>query len=273
MNSKFCTYCGKAINPNAKFCTKCGNLIISTVKQSCSNCGNKISSLAKFCIKCGSKIRQPKPKRTPKIIPIFVIFILIAGSYYYLNNNDQNQFSTNQDSSISLKAQPPSKPALVQPYIAPSKPSLNVQQLAEIELLNSEMEKVYVSRIIDGDTIELKDGRKIRYIGIETPETVHPDRPIECFGPEASAKNKELVFRKNVYIYKGNTDLLSYNRYLRYVVTEDGLFVNDLLVKQGYAKAPHWYYDHNLPNVFELLKESELIAKESKSGLWGMCNE
>ena len=59
-----------------------------------------------------------------------------------------------------------------------------------------EYEKVYVSRVVDGDTIGLDDGRKIRYLGIDTPETVHPSKDVQCFGPEASKINKELVLNK-----------------------------------------------------------------------------
>ena len=52
---------------------------------------------------------------------------------------------------------------------------------------------VLVKRVIDGDTIELETGEKVRYIGINTPETVDPDKPQECFGKEASVENKRLV--------------------------------------------------------------------------------
>lgn len=55
-----------------------------------------------------------------------------------------------------------------------------------------------VVRVVDGDTIEIEGGAKIRYIGIDTPETVDPRKPVQCFGVEASAKNKELVEGKTV---------------------------------------------------------------------------
>ena len=50
-----------------------------------------------------------------------------------------------------------------------------------------------VTRVIDGDTIEIEGGQKVRYIGIDTPETVDPRKPVQCFGVQASNKNKELV--------------------------------------------------------------------------------
>ena len=59
-------------------------------------------------------------------------------------------------------------------------------------------EDVLVVRVIDGDTVELENGDRVRYLGIDTPETVHPDKPVECYGPEATERNKELVEGKTV---------------------------------------------------------------------------
>ena len=95
---------------------------------------------------------------------------------------------------------------------------------------NGAYEEVYVSRVIDGDTIELDDGRKIRYLGIDTPETVHPRKSVECFGPEASSMNKKLVLNKNVRIYKGKKDKDIYDRYLRYIVIHEN---EELLILDG----------------------------------------
>ena len=68
-----------------------------------------------------------------------------------------------------------------------------IKPLASTSVLSSTRQKTKVTRVIDGDTIEIEGGQKIRYIGIDTPETVHPDKSLECFGIEASNKNKELV--------------------------------------------------------------------------------
>ena len=77
-----------------------------------------------------------------------------------------------------------------------------------------------VVRVIDGDTIEVEiDGTsyRVRYIGIDTPETVHPQKPVECFGKEASEKNRELVEGKRVRLEKDVSDTDKYGRLLRYV--------------------------------------------------------
>ncbi len=126
-------------------------------------------------------------------------------------------------------------------------------------------EKALVSKVIDGDTIELQDGSRVRYLGIDTPETVHPTKPVQPFGPEASARNKELVEGKTVYLQKGMRDVDEYGRLLRYVYTEDGTFVNAELVSEGYARAyifdPDDWYSQTLVQL-------EQYAKMRKVGLW-----
>jgi micrococcal nuclease len=60
--------------------------------------------------------------------------------------------------------------------------------------------------VIDGDTIELSDGRRVRYIGVDTPETVDPSQPVGCFGREASDRNRLLVEGKTVLLEKDVRD-------------------------------------------------------------------
>ena len=67
-------------------------------------------------------------------------------------------------------------------------------------------EEALVVRIIDGDTVGLENGDRVRYLGIDTPETVHPDKPVECYGPEASERNKELVDGKTVSLLQDGPD-------------------------------------------------------------------
>ncbi|MEK6881792.1 MAG: thermonuclease family protein, partial [Nanoarchaeota archaeon] len=102
--------------------------------------------------------------------------------------------------------------------------------------------KFKVSKVVDGDTIEVLVGdqkESIRFIGINTPETVDPRRPVECFGKEASNENKRLLEGKEVILEKDITERDKYQRLLRYVYLplSDGtlLFVNDYLVRQGFA--------------------------------------
>jgi micrococcal nuclease len=129
--------------------------------------------------------------------------------------------------------------------------------------------KATVARIIDGDTIELNDGRKLRYIGIDTPETVHPTKGVECFGVQASQKNSQLVLGKEVILEKDVSETDRYGRLLRYVylASESGqVFVNHELVKTGYAQASSYPPDIKYQDQ---LRAAEAEAMENQLGLWG----
>jgi len=67
------------------------------------------------------------------------------------------------------------------------------QEATQAEAEIKEEELFLVTRVIDGDTIEIEGGDKVRYIGIDTPETKHPNKPVGCYGKEAEAKNKDLI--------------------------------------------------------------------------------
>ena len=124
-----------------------------------------------------------------------------------------------------------------------------------------------VKRVVDGDTIELENGQKVRYIGINTPETVDPRKPVECFGREASEENKKLVAGKNVRLVKDVSETDKYGRLLRYVYLDD-IFVNDHLVKNGFAQVSTYPPDVKYKNMF---LESQRQAKIANAGLWKSC--
>lgn len=132
-------------------------------------------------------------------------------------------------------------------------------------------ETVKVVYVIDGDTIEIEGGKRVRYIGIDTPETVDPRKPVQCFGKEASDKNKELVSGKGVRLEKDVSETDKYGRLLRYVYIEN-TFVNDYLVRQGYAYASSYPPDVKYQNQFT---QAQTEAKSSKKGLWAdnACGE
>lgn len=125
-------------------------------------------------------------------------------------------------------------------------------------------EKMKVVRVVDGDTVKLENGKVVRYIGIDTPETVDPRKPIQCFGKEVSSKNKELVEGKEVTLVKDVSETDKYGRLLRYVYI-DNTFVNDYLVKNGYAHSSSYPPDIKYQEQF---KKSEEEAKNNKLGLW-----
>ena len=124
---------------------------------------------------------------------------------------------------------------------------------------------VKVTQVVDGDTIKLSTGETVRYIGIDTPETVHPIKPVECFGKEASNKNKELVLGKEVRLEKDISETDKYGRLLRYVWVGD-LLVNEYLVREGYANASSYPPDIKYQDRFT---QAEREAREAGVGLWG----
>jgi len=126
-------------------------------------------------------------------------------------------------------------------------------------------EPVIVSRVIDGDTIVLSTGDEIRYIGIDTPEIEGP----QCFATEASKINSDLVLGKQIKAVKDTSETDKYGRLLRYVYIDD-IFVNDYLVKNGYAKVMTVYPDTKYKNLFI---EASSYARNNNLGLWGKCKE
>lgn len=129
-----------------------------------------------------------------------------------------------------------------------------------------------VTRVVDGDTVHVRlAGRdeRVRYIGIDTPESVKPGTPVQCFAEAASARNRRLVAGEAVRL---RTDVESRDRYgrlLAYVYRRrDGLFVNAALVREGFATIltiP--------PNVAqaERFRALERAARRGRRGLWRAC--
>lgn len=126
---------------------------------------------------------------------------------------------------------------------------------------------VKVTRVIDGDTIEIEGGERVRYIGIDTPETLDPRKPVQCFGVESSKKNKELVEGKTVRLEKDITDRDKYNRLLRYVWLDDTL-INLALVTGGFAYSYSYPPDIKYQDKFVAAQKE---ARETKVGLWSAC--
>ncbi len=126
-----------------------------------------------------------------------------------------------------------------------------------------------VARVIDGDTIDvLLAGTKyrVRYIGIDTPEP-YADAVPECFSIEASARNRELVEGRLVTLVADQEDRDKYDRLLRYVYVDD-IFVNDVLVREGFATTLPIRPNITYATEFRV---RELEALQAKRGLWSAC--
>jgi len=158
--------------------------------------------------------------------------------------------------------------ALVNAQVAPT------PQTNELPLLRapdfSKLTAYPVIRVVDGDTIVVSiKGKdvKVRLVGVDTPETVHPTKPVEHYGKEASRFTKNLLKGEKVYLVgeplPGALD--RYGRTLAYVYrAPDGLFVNAEIIRQGYGHA----YTQIPSKYMEEFKQLEQFARKAEKGLW-----
>jgi micrococcal nuclease len=130
--------------------------------------------------------------------------------------------------------------------------------------------QVKITRVVDGDTVEATvDGNTedIRYIGVDTPESVKPDTPVECFALRASHFNERLVEGETVRLEYDEEERDVYGRLLAYVYLGDE-FVNAELVKRGYATTLTIPPNTRFAELFAQLEET---ASAAERGLWGRC--
>src|SRR4030043_1262577 len=130
-------------------------------------------------------------------------------------------------------------------------------------LLNAQ-DWVKVKRVIDGDTLLLTNGEKVRLIGVDTPETKHPQKPVQRFGKEAYLFTRTMVEGKEVRLEFDWQKRDRYGRLLAYVYLPDGTFLNAEIIKQGYGFA----YTRFPFKFLEEFRSYEKEAKENKRGLW-----
>ena len=127
-----------------------------------------------------------------------------------------------------------------------------------------------VEAVVDGDTIVVTGGTRVRLIGVDTPETKDPRKPVQCFGREASAFTESLVAPgTEVRLVYDVERLDRYGRTLAYVYRRsDGMFVNAALVADGYALVATFP-----PNVAHVDEFTALAreAREEGRGLWSAC--
>ncbi len=127
-----------------------------------------------------------------------------------------------------------------------------------------------VVRVVDGDTIEARIGDEVedvRYIGVDTPETVKPGAPVQCFGPRASAFNHRLVEGRRVRLVFGVERRDAYGRLLAYIHLGPR-FVNATLVRRGLARSLTIPPNDRFASLFRRL---ELRAARAGKGLWETC--
>lgn len=128
-----------------------------------------------------------------------------------------------------------------------------------------------VTKVVDGDTAEIVlngQTKKVRYIGMDTPEVVDPRKTVQCFGKEASNKAHELLDGQDVTVVQDNLvgEQDKYGRILAYIYLPDGKLYNQLMIAQGFA---HEYTYQNQAYTFQQeFKQAQQQAIDSQSGLW-----
>ncbi len=136
--------------------------------------------------------------------------------------------------------------------------------------------EAFVSPVTDGDTVRLNyEGtvQSIRMIGVDTPETRDPRKPVQCYGAEASRFTKEILLKQNVTISFDETQGIrdKYDRLLVYIWLPDGRLFNQLLISEGYA----FEYTYNTPYIYQAeFVAAENDARTAQRGLWAptSCN-
>ncbi|MGN6483665.1 MAG: thermonuclease family protein [Thermomicrobiales bacterium] len=151
---------------------------------------------------------------------------------------------------------------------------------AEPRELPADAEQMIVHKVVDGDTLQLTypddDWYYVtRIIGINAPESVKPNSPVECYGPEASKRLKQLLpVGSVVWVSRDVSDEDQYGRRLRNVWILDGdtgeaFLVSEILVRGGYADARHYRPDDEYDDE---LAAAEHAAQDDHLGMWGACS-
>ncbi|MDD4202836.1 MAG: thermonuclease family protein, partial [Candidatus Omnitrophica bacterium] len=124
----------------------------------------------------------------------------------------------------------------------------------------------YVKFVYDGDTVLLSNNQKVRYIGIDTPETEHSKKGAQFFSKEATTYNKNLVLNKKVRLEFDIEKRDKYGRLLAYVFVDD-IFVNAKLVEDGFAKVFEFQPNIKYRDLFQRLQKT---AQDQKKGMWAV---
>lgn len=177
--------------------------------------------------------------------------------------NTEVEATTSVPVAAKSESQKPIEAKAIQPVTSTTKPTPQYTYYS-------------VTSVVDGDTVKVNINgtvETLRLIGMDTPETVDPRKPVQCFGKEASNKAKELLVGTKVRLEKDSTqgELDKYGRTLAYIYREDGLFYNKYMIEQGYAHE----YTYNTPYEYQAeFKAAQKSAQENQMGLWSpsTCN-
>jgi micrococcal nuclease len=181
--------------------------------------------------------RYGQRKLSRMLTGLIVAALVAAGSYLFKRSSEQHR----------------SRPAPVmrQPDALP-------------KLDTAAMRKVQIRRVIDGDTLLTDGDERIRLIGVDTPETVHPNKPVQAFGKAASEFTRTQAEGRMMYLEAGYEKTDKYGRTLAFAYFGDGRLLNAEIIRKGFGHAytqfPHPYLEH--------FRSLEKQAREQRVGLW-----
>lgn len=206
-----------------------------------------------------SRLSLPLPRLPRKIAsPRALLIYLVVASIVIIYNTLLSQTDIPDGSKWALDAV---RPTGTSQSITISESATN-QATAPAGQHRSEV--ALVKRVVDGDTFELEDGRRVRMIGINTRERFKPGGP-ECFAQEAYDALRDKIEGKEVLLTKDVSEVDKYKRLLRYVYL-DNVFINDWLILEGYAQVSTFPPDVANQSTF---LASQKLAKTELKGLWG----
>ncbi|GEM_PF-1228229 len=221
-------------------------------------------------------------KRSVIFLCITVSLLLTgcANNKLVLNPNEEDRsrreqqllIEENEISSTTLNQIEPSSSQENQDELETEEESdVNVEEETFEENEEEQAEELFpIIEVIDGDTFRVEINgtvKTVRLIGVDTPETVHPTKKVQCFGKEASNFTKGLLTNQFVFLETDSqSDTIDkYGRLLRYAYLPDGLFINALLIEKGYAYA-YTRFPFDYLDKFVILENE---AREQEVGLWG----
>src|SRR3972149_1255059 len=207
------------------------------------------------------KVGNPKLKYS--LLAVIALFTLFVGSAWVSAVNSPS--NTEQKQTTEATPTPQAQTAAVETQQPPATPTESEEDP------KAGKQEAKVVSVVDGDTIKVSfDGKTetIRFIGVNTPETVDPRKPVECVGERASAVAKENLNGETVWLEadptQGERD--KYNRLLRFVWTDDATVdFGKVMIATGFA----YEYPYNTPYKYQAIyKQAQKEAEQGKKGLW-----
>lgn len=208
-------------------------------------------------------------KRDARLLASFVAFVIIA--IFAANGmlGSESKGSTRRGAGYrgDYRAEPKQESDKAEKQLARKGKKINESVVPQ----DNDAAKTHylVKKVVDGDTVRLENDEKVRLIGVDTPETKHPKKKVECFGKDASEYTKNKLNKKYVWIERDREYRDKYGRLLAYLYRKDDNIMHNLdLISQGYGFA-YTRFPFKYKSKFV---EAEDDARAKGLGLWKACS-